>query len=91
MAGAAPRRLRAISRGLDGLRHHRVGQVHSEPLLEAEQQLDALEAADAQVAIESIVESDRPVAGSAAELIDQGRDDGQDVGPDRSRILPDHV
>ena len=58
-----------------GVLHDAVGETHAELLLDAQQQLDALETADPEVAIERVVEPDWPVGPRAAELADKLADD----------------
>ncbi len=43
-----------------GLRHHGVREANAERLLEAQEQLDPLEAAEAEVAVEGVVEGRAP-------------------------------
>ena len=58
-----------------GLLHDPVGEADTELLLDAQQQLDPLEAADPEVAIERVVEPDRPARRRAAELVNEPADD----------------
>jgi hypothetical protein len=63
--------------GRPGFRHHSVRQANAERLFEAEQQFHALEAADAQIAVERLVQ--RGPYGAAAQFVDQVRNDGEDL------------
>jgi hypothetical protein len=58
-----------------GLLHDPIGEADPELLLDAQQQLDPLEAADPEVAIERVVEPDRAARRRAAELVDEPADD----------------
>ena len=62
-----------------GLRHHGIGKPHAEGLLEAQQELDALEAADAEIAIEEVVQTGGTMGGKRAELGDQCADEAEDA------------
>ena len=57
-----------------GINHHRIRQTNAERLFEAEQQLHSLEAADAHITIEGVVEC-RPARGRSAQFLDHPGDD----------------
>jgi hypothetical protein len=61
-----------------GLGHHGVGKANAERLLEAEQQLDPLEAAEAEVAVERVVEGRAPPQGATTQLGHEPADDVED-------------
>ena len=56
--GRRPDRVGEVARR-GGVGHDRVGQAHPEGLLEAQEQLDALEAPDAEVPVEDVKACDR--------------------------------
>ena len=58
--------------------HHGIGQPNAEGLFEPEQQLHPLEAADAEIAVERVIQHG-PSGAAATQLGDEARDDVEDL------------
>jgi hypothetical protein len=71
--------------GRHGLGHRRIRPLDAEPLLDADQDLDAFQATEATITVERVVQGDRPPPLQSAKLVDERPNDLEDASLNRLR------